>query len=185
MAGEIASKQQLRMGLARWAMVTVPAIVFLGFLSGKMAGPSSDSRWYQGLAKPAFQPPAWVFPIAWTILYILLGVALAMILNARGAKWRGLALSLFAFQMMLNLLWSPLFFGAHQVSAALLLLLVLFVAAAACTILFKSIRKMAGWLMLPYLAWLAFATLLNFEVDRLNPDAETFIAPVPQAEVIL
>jgi tryptophan-rich sensory protein len=173
------------MGFARWAMVTVPAILFLGFLSGKLAGPSGTGRWYQELAKPAFQPPTWAFPVAWSLLYILLGLALAMILNARGAKGRGLALGLFAVQMLLNLLWSPLFFGAHQVSAALILLLVLFVLATACTYAFSKIRKVAGWLMLPYLAWLAFASVLNFEVDRLNPDAETFVPAVPQTEVIL
>lgn len=183
--GQLASQGQIMRGFARWAMVCVPAIVLLGFLSGRAAGSTGESRWYQALAKPDFMPPTWAFPVAWTILYILMGLALAMILNARGAKGRGLALSLFGLQLLLNLAWSPLFFGAKQVSAALLLIVVLLILAALTCWLFLRIRKAAGYMLLPYVAWISFATLLNFQIDMLNPDAETFVPPVPAAEVIL
>ena len=92
----------------------MPLILLLGFLSGRSVPAGSDNGWYQPLVKPALTPPGWVFPVAWTTLYILIGLALAMILNARGARGRGLAVALFVGQFALNLAWTPLFFGAHR-----------------------------------------------------------------------
>lgn len=172
---EIASKQQLRWAFARWAMVTVPLIVLLGFASSRMFPSGSDNRWYAMLIKPGFTPPDWVFPVAWTTIYVLLGLALAMIINARGSKLRGLAILLFAMQLIVNLVWSPLFFGAHQVSTAFVAILLMFVLTLGTTLLFARIRSGAAWLMAPYLVWLAFAGALNFEIDRLNPNAATLV----------
>lgn len=179
---EIASKRQLRLAFFRWAMVTVPFIVLLGFLSGRIVPSADTNLWYQMLQKPPLTPPGWVFPIAWTIIYVLMGLALAMILNARGAAWRGPALALFAVQMVGNLAWTPLFFGAHQLFWALVLIVVTFLLALATTILFGRIRTRAAWLMVPYLAWLCFAGMLNLGFDRLNPNAEALVpgAQAPQ-----
>ena len=102
-----------------------------------------------------------MFPVAWTALYILIGLALAMILNARGSRLRGVAIALFAMQMVLNLAWTPLFFGAHQVTAAFWLIVFMFVISIATTLVFGRIRKAAAWLMVPYLAWLCFAGMLD------------------------
>lgn len=173
--GEIASPGQLRMSYLRWALVTVPAVVFLGFLSGWLAGSGQDNPWYAALEKPALTPPGWVFPAAWTTLYIMLGLAIAMILNARGARLRGPAIALFLFQLALNLAWTPLFFGAHQVTAAFWLILFMLIAAIATTFAFARVRRAAAWLMLPYLVWISFAGMLTLGVDRLNPDAETLV----------
>ncbi|WP_343521506.1 TspO/MBR family protein [Sphingomonas sp.] len=172
---EIASKGQLRLAYLRWAIVTVPFVVLLGFASGRLFPSGEANLWYQMLQKPAETPPGWAFPVAWTLLYVLMGLALAMIVNARGSRLRGPALALFAVQLAANLAWSPLFFGFHQVSAALLLIGVIFVLALATTILFGRIRKGAAWLMVPYLAWLCFAGLLNYKIDQLNPNAETLV----------
>lgn len=172
---EIASKGQLRLAFLRWAMVTVPFIVLLGFASGRLFPSGEENLWYQMLQKPAETPPGWVFPVAWTALYVLLGLAVAMIINARGSRLRGTALTLFAVQMAANFAWSPLFFGFHQVSAALVLIGLIFVLALATAILFGRIRKGAAWLMVPYLAWLCFAGVLNYKIDRLNPNAETLV----------
>lgn len=172
---EIASKGQLRLAYLRWAIVTVPFIVLLGFASGRLFPSGDENLWYQMLQKPAETPPGWVFPVAWTMLYVLLGLALAMIVNARGSRLRGPALALFAVQMAANLAWSPLFFGFHQVSAALILIGVILVLALATTIVFGRIRKGAAWLMVPYLAWLCFAGILNYKIDQLNPNAETLV----------
>jgi benzodiazapine receptor len=174
--GQVASKQQLRMAFMRWAIVIVPLVLMLGILSGRLANSGYGNPWFAALAKPGFMPPGWAFGLAWTILYILTGLALAMIVSARGARLRRLAVALFVVQLLLNLAWSPLFFGAHQVSAAFGLILVLIVAAAATTLVFARVRPTAAALMLPYLAWLLFAAALNFAIDRLNPDAET-LAP--------
>ncbi len=183
--GELASKEQLRMSFVRWALVTVPATVFLGFLSGRMSNSGFGNRWFDALQKPSFFPPGWMFGAVWTILYILLGLVLAMLLHARGAKGRTLALGLFVVQMALNLIWSPLFFAAHQVSLALILMLVLLILATATVFAVAPIRKNAAWMMVPYLAWLCVATILNFRMDQLNPDAELMVPAAPAAEIIL
>lgn len=180
---EIASHGQLRLAYLRWALFTVPAIVMLGLLSGRIANSGYGNRWFASLAKPAFMPPGWAFGAAWTILYVLMALALAMVLHARGARWRGLAVILFLGQFALNLLWSPLFFRAHQVDNALILILVLILLVAATMALFWRIRRAAGLLLLPYLAWLGFAALLNYEIARLNPGAETLVAPALRTQI--
>ena len=108
---EIASKQQLRASFLRWAVVTVPLILLLGFAAGGSVSAGSDNGWYAALTKPAATPPDWVFPVVWSVLYVMMGIALAMILHARGARSRGLAIALFAAQLIVNLIWNPLFFG--------------------------------------------------------------------------
>jgi translocator protein len=183
--GQIASKQQLRMSFVRWALVTVPAIVFLGFLSGRVSNSGYGNRWFDALSKPDIMPPGWVFGVAWTILYIMLGIALAMILHARGAKGRGLALGLFATQLVLNLIWSPMFFAAHKVTSAFWLILVILGLAIATTIAFAPIRKAAAWLLVPYMVWLSFASILNYKIDQMNPDAETLVPEAPRTQIVL
>lgn len=170
----IASRSQLRMSFLRWALVTVPLILLLGIAAGRV----SDSRdgWFAALVKPEAMPPAWAFPVAWSILYVMMGFAVAMILHARGARGRGVALGLFGAQFLLNLGWSPLFFGAHKVDLALLVIVAMLALAIATTVAFGRIRKLAAWLLVPYLAWLCFASILNYQIAALNPDAET-LAP--------
>jgi translocator protein len=183
--GELASKQQLRMSYIRWALVSVPAILFLGISAGNMSNSGFGNRWFDALVKPEIFPPGWVFGLVWAILYTLLGLVLAMLLHARGAKGRGLALGLFGVQLLLNFLWSPLFFGAHQVSLALILILVILILATATTFAIAPIRKMAALMMVPYLIWLSIASLLNLQLDWMNPEAEMMVPPTPAAEVLL
>ncbi|MEC3910465.1 TspO/MBR family protein [Sphingobium sp. CR2-8] len=180
---QIASPGQLRLAYLRWALVTVPAIVFLGFLSGRLANSGYGNRWFDALEKPTLMPPGWAFGVAWTILYVMMALAFAIVLHARGANGRGGAIALFLTQLILNLLWSPLFFRAHQVGSALALILILLVLVAVTTALFWRIRRFAGVLLLPYLAWLAFASFLNYEIGRLNPDAATLVAPALKTQV--
>ncbi|QIG79619.1 TspO/MBR family protein [Stakelama tenebrarum] len=180
---EIASKGQLRLAYLRWAVVTVPFILLLGFTSARLVPSGSDNLWYSQLAKPAILPDEWVFPAAWTIIYILLGLALAMIINARGSKLRGPALVVFAVQMGVNLLWTPLFFGMHQIFWALVVIGVLIALVLITTILFGRIRVGAALLLLPYLAWLCFAGMLLYQVDQLNPNAESLV-PSPSSDQI-
>jgi tryptophan-rich sensory protein len=182
---EIASRGQLRMAYARYALVTVPAILLLGTLSGKAANSGYGNPWFDALAKPAFMPPGWAFPVAWTILYILLGLSLAMILNARGAKGRGLAIGIFLVQLALNYSWSPLFFAAHKVATALLVIVAMIILTAIAAFLFARIRRTAAWLLIPYLAWLCFAAALNFEIGRLNPDAERLAPGAGETHIAL
>lgn len=182
---EIASKGQLRMSFLRWAFVTVPAVLLLGLLSGSMASTGSDNLWYAALQKPTGTPPNWVFPVAWTSIYILIGLALAVVLNARGARLRGPAVALFIVQMLLNIAWMPLFFGAHQVFWALVLIWTLFALALVTTFLFGRIRSLAAWLMVPYLVWLSYAGMLTIGIDRLNPNATTLVPPGATTQIPL
>lgn len=182
--GGIASKNQLRMSFLRWAIVTVPLIVLLGFLSAASVRVGSASPWYVALAKPALTPPPWVFPVAWTSLYIMLGLALAMILHARGARGRGAAIAVFAAQFAFNLAWTPLFFGAHRVGAALLVIVIMLVLSIVTTIMFGRIRTIAAWLMVPYMVWISFAGVLTFGIGRLNPDAETLVPAARTSQML-
>lgn len=175
---EIASAAQLRMSYVRWALVAVPGVVFLGFASGRVGGGAAGNLWYEQLAKPAIQPPGWAFPVAWSLLYIMIGLALALVLNARGSRHRAYAVALFAVQFAINLAWSPMFFAAHQVLLAFVLILVMLAFAIATTIAFGRVRTLAAWLMVPYLLWLSFASILNWQTHVLNPNAESL---VPQA----
>ena len=175
----------MRWAYLRWAMVTVPLIILLGFGSSQFAPSGDKSAWYRELAKPALNPPGYVFPIAWTALYVMLGLALAMIINARGSRYRGLAIVLFAVQMVLNLVWTPVFFGVHLVFAAFLIIVAMFVVALVTTLIFGRIRKAAAWLMVPYLAWLCFAGALNFGIMKLNPGAEALVPSSSDAQMTI
>lgn len=180
---EIATKEQLRGAFLRWAVVTVPLILLLGFASSRIAPAGAENRWYAALVRPTITPPDWVFPVAWSALYIMMGLALAMIIHARGSRLRVLAITLFALQLVLNLAWSPLFFGMHQVWPALTLLVAIFVVALATTLAFGRIRSAAAWLMVPYLAWLCFAGVLNWQVGKLNPNASTLVPSSASAQM--
>ncbi|KIU30171.1 CrtK protein [Sphingomonas melonis] len=163
------------MSFLRWAIVTVPLILLLGFASGRAVPAGSENSWYVALQKPALTPPGWVFPVAWTSLYILLGLAVALILHARGARGRGLALAVFAVQFALNLAWTPLFFGAHRIGAALVVIVAMLLLSIVTTLLFGRIRTAAAWLMVPYMVWISFAGVLTWRIGQLNPGAETLV----------
>ncbi|MET0307222.1 MAG: TspO/MBR family protein [Sphingomonas sp.] len=173
---EIASKGQLRLAYLRWAIFTVPLILLLGFLSASLAPSGDKNLWYARLAKPDAMPPGWAFPVAWSILYVLMGLALAMVINARGSRMRMPAIVLFVLQMAANLVWSPIFFGMHQVVSALVVLGLLFGLALVTAYLFAQVRRGAALLMLPYLAWICYAGFLLYQIHTLNPDASR-IAP--------
>jgi benzodiazapine receptor len=176
MTGSIVSQKQLRASFLRWTALTVPGMLLLGFGAAQLAPTGKDNAWYAALNKPAFNPPDWVFPVAWSLLYVILGIALAMILNARGARLRTPALIVFFAQLVINLSWSPLFFGLHQVVFALVLVGLMFGVTMLMTILFSQVRGLAAVLLVPYLAWLLFAAYLNYEILALNPGVET-LAP--------
>ncbi len=151
------------------ALVTVPVVLGLGFLMGQLSDNGYGNPWFDALAKPAAMPPGWAFGAAWSLLYVLLGLALALIWTAPPSPARSAGLALFAAQLALNFAWSPLFFAAHQVELALAALAAMLLLSIAASDRFARARPAAAWLMAPYLAWLAFAFFLNFEILRLNP----------------
>jgi len=152
------------------------AFVLLGSLSGFVANSGYSNAWFAALDKPAFMPPGWMFGLVWTSLYTLMGLALALVWTAPKSAGRQAALSLFFAQLAVNFAWSPIFFGARMVEIGLLVIAVMFILAAMATWRFARIRPLAGWLLVPYLAWLCLAAALNFEIGRLNPGADA--API-------
>jgi benzodiazapine receptor len=169
----LASKSQLRMSFLRYALFTVPAILLCGTLSGSLSGSGGGNAWFAALAKPAAMPPGWVFGVAWTILYILLGLSLAMLLHARGAEARPRALSLFALQLALNFAWPPVFFALHQIGPALSIIAAMIVGTVALIVVIWRLRIVAALLLYPYLGWLMFASVLNYQILQLNPNSQT------------
>ena len=155
----------------KYALVTVPSIVLLGSLSGWLSNSGYGNPWFDSLIKPFFMPPGWVFGVVWPILYVLLGLALALILAEPPSAKRRAALILFFAQLALNFAWSPVFFGAHAIQPALMIIVVMVGLAALAASQFRQIRLLAGLLMLPYLFWLCFAAALNSAIGSLNPAA--------------
>ena len=161
------------MSFLRYAVITVPAIVLLGTLSGFLSNSGYSNPWFDALRKPGFMPPGWAFGVAWTILYILIGISLAMLLHAKGARKRERAIILFGLMLVINLAWSQVFFGMHKVTFALGMIAAMIVLTASLILILWRIRIVAALLLYPYLGWLMFAGLLNYEILRLNPNAET------------
>lgn len=168
----LASRGQLRASFLRWALLIVPAVSLLGFLSGRLAQSGPGNPWFDALVKPDLYPPPATFGIVWSVLYVMMGVALTLVVTARGAPGRGAAIAAFAVQLALNLAWTPLFFGAHRITAALYLLVAIDIAVVATVVLFWRVRRSAALLLLPYLAWVLFATVLNWQFLAANPDAD-------------
>jgi len=182
---QLASAGQLRASLLRWSLVLVPGVVLLGFVSAQLGGSGADDPWFAGLAKPALYPPPAIFGIVWAVLYALMGLAAAMIASARGARGRGLALAVFAFQLLAMFAWSPVFFGMHRIFAALGVVVAIDLLVALAVVLFWRVRPVAGLLLVPCLGWVIFATLLNWEILRLNPDADGMPTANPVTRVQL
>ena len=143
---------------------------FLVFLFACMAAGLTGSlfppgKWYSELNKPVWTPPNWVFPVAWPILYLLMSYSGATLANLESA---GSALALWALQISLNTLWTPVSFGLKNLKLGLIIILLLLVSVAICTYVFWLYAWISGLLFLPYLAWVVFAAALNAAVFKLN-----------------
>ena len=145
--------------------------ITLPFLAGGIGSAFTTAAiptWYANLNKPVFTPPGWVFGPAWSILYILMGIAFYLVWSKTNFKGYQTALIFFVVQLVLNALWSILFFGLKQPLYALLEIIVLWVAILLTLIPFYKIDKTAGLLLIPYLAWVTFAAILNLSIVILN-----------------
>lgn len=145
--------------------------LFLIFLAACAAPATTGAMfqpgdWYRALRKPAWTPPDWVFPVAWTTLYILMAWAAARVGGLPGA---GVALGFWAVQIAFNALWTPVFFGLRRMGAGLAVLGVLWLAVAATMIALWQLDAWAGLMFVPYLLWCTIAGALNYSVWRLNP----------------
>ena len=156
-------------GVRKW----LPLVEYIGLceavgLAGAYFTAHAIPTWYASLTKPPFNPPNWLFGPVWTLLYICIGIAGWRIWREPSSPHRNRAFKLWWIQLALNAIWTPIFFGAHATFAALIVIVLLDITVLA---LLKPAFKtctVAGALLLPYLAWILFATLLNEELWRLN-----------------
>jgi benzodiazapine receptor len=150
-------------------IVVAIVICELAGLLGSVFTMPSIPGWYAGLAKPSFSPPNWIFGPVWTVLFALMGLA-AYLVYEKGSKKPEVrrALTVFGVQLLLNVLWSIVFFGAHMILGALVIIVLLWAAILATILAFRGISKAAAGLLVPYILWVSFATVLNISLYVLN-----------------
>ncbi len=145
----------------------IPQLVAAGGAYFTITGRGS---WYQSIQKPAWNPPSWVFAPVWTTLYILMGVAFYLVWKSNASvKIKRTAIIFFIIQLLLNFLWSYIFFGQHLIGVAVIEIVCLWLAILATIFAFSKISKLAAWLLVPYISWVSFAALLTYAIWRLSP----------------
>lgn len=147
----------------------IAACQLVGFLGSFFTRPAIPG-WYAGLQKPAFTPPSWLFGPAWVTLYLLMGIAAYLVWH-KGLARPGVrtALLVFAFQLLLNAAWSPVFFGLRSPLAGAVVIVLLWLAILLTILSFRKVSPPAALLLLPYLAWVTYASALNISIYFLNP----------------
>lgn len=150
-------------------IIMVSVCLGLGYMSGQVTQ-SSVETWYPTLVKPSFNPPNWAFPVAWTTLFMFMGIAAGLVWAKIEEKLKKvqIALLFFGLQLILNALWSILFFGLRNPRFALIEIILLWILIYQTYLKFKRINATAGYLFIPYLAWVGFATILNGSIVYLN-----------------
>jgi tryptophan-rich sensory protein len=163
MARSSATNQTL--GLAGWLLAS--------FIAGAIGGLASttDASFYGQLLQPAWAPPAWLFGPVWSVLFVLMGISAWLVWRQYGFRGAGVALKLFAAQLLANALWPWLFFAWQQGAVAFIEICLLWLLIAATMVAFWRLHRVAALLLAPYLAWVSFAAALNFALLRLNPVA--------------
>lgn len=125
--------------------------------------------WYAQLNKPWFNPPNWIFSPVWTSLYIMMGIALWLVWKSDAPqKLKQRAIYLFAAQLVLNFFWSLIFFNLHQIGWALVEIVAMWATILLTIFAFAKVNKLAAWLLVPYISWVSFATILNYSIWQLN-----------------
>ncbi|GAB4193026.1 MAG: tryptophan-rich sensory protein [Calditrichia bacterium] len=143
-----------------WIIISLSA----GFIGSQF----SPDHWYEALNKPTWNPPNYIFGPVWTMLYILMGISAWLVWRKYKLSGASIAFVFFFFQLILNTLWSYLFFGLHRPDLAFMEIIVLWIAILVTLISFYKLHKTAALLLLPYLGWVTFAAVLNFTLWQLN-----------------
>ena len=142
--------------------------VAIGAASGFFTS-SEIPGWYQTINKPTWNPPSWLFGPVWTTLYVMMGIALFLIWKSDASQSvKKTAIILFAVQMLLNFFWSFIFFNQHQIGWAVVEIITMWVFILLTIFAFAPISKTAAWLLVPYISWVSFATILNYTIWQLN-----------------
>ncbi len=149
------------------------AACFAAAMTGAFFGPG---KWYEALEKPSWTPPNWAFPVVWTLLYGMIAAAGWMVWTAAAPEAATLAIGLWVAQIVLNALWSPVFFGLRRMDLGMVVVSGMWLAIVGCILVFWPIDITAALLMVPYLAWVSVAAALNLAVWRRNPHAADLAA---------
>ena len=155
------SRRKTVLGLIGWLL--------LCFAAASLGALFMPGAWYAGLKKPPWNPPAWIFGPVWSALYTMMAVAAWLVWQRGGVAAQRRPLGLFLAQLVLNAAWTPLFFGLHRPGVAFAEIFLLWLAIAASLVAFRPVSRVAAWLLVPYLAWVSFAAMLNGTLWRLNP----------------
>lgn len=148
-----------------WPLFTI--FLLTCFAAGSTGGLFPPGPWYRDMKKPSWTPPNWLFPVAWSVLYVCMAVAASRVAMLPG---NGLVMALWGLQIALNTLWTPVFFGLRRIRLGMAVLTGLWLAVAACMLSMLELDVIAGVLFLPYLVWVTVAGALNASVWQLNPE---------------
>ncbi len=160
MTVESVSRSRNVLGLCGWLVAC-----FAAASPGALFMPG---EWYASLQKPTWNPPAWVFGPVWTTLYTMMAVSAWLVWKRGGFVAQRKPLALFLTQLVLNAAWTPLFFGLHLIGLAFAEMILLWLAIATTLVAFRPVNPTAAWLLVPYLAWVSFAAVLNGALWNLN-----------------
>ncbi|MFM2338782.1 MAG: hypothetical protein RL115_1975 [Bacteroidota bacterium] len=156
--------------MTNWLKLVIAILIpiIIGGLSGFFTA-NNVGTWYTTIQKPSWNPPNWIFGPVWTTLYILMGIALYLVWKADSSDFlKKLAIFFFTLQLVLNFFWSFIFFQQHEMGWALVEIIALWLAILVTIFSFANISKTAAWLLVPYIAWVSFATILNYTLWKIN-----------------
>lgn len=165
--GIVNNFESMRKNIFFKLIIAIAVSEMAGVIGSLFTMPAIQSGWYANIIKPTLNPPAWVFGPVWTTLFVLMGIAAFLVWKKNDKKIK-IALGIFIGQLVLNTLWSFVFFGLHNPGGALVEIVFLWFAILATIIAFFRISKPAAWLLLPYILWVSFAAYLNFAIWSLN-----------------
>jgi translocator protein len=148
--------------------VSIVIPVAVGATAGLFTATGVDS-WYQTINKPSWNPPSWIFAPVWTSLYVMMGIAFYLVWKSDNSEvLKKTAISLFAVQLILNFFWSFIFFNQQQPGWALVEIIAMWIFILLTIFAFAQVSKPAAWLLVPYISWVSFATVLNYTIWQLN-----------------
>ena len=151
-----------------WSIIVLVGFVGICFLAATTGAMFRPGDWYEQLRKPVWRPPNWVFPPAWTFLYLTIAVSGWLVWRTSGFAGAAFPFAIYLVQLILNASWSPIFFGMRRPDLAFIEVVMLWLSIIATIAAFHRVNAVAAWLLLPYLAWVTFAAALNLTIWRLN-----------------
>lgn len=149
-------------------IISLILTIGVGGLAGYATAGETSGEWFTTLHKPSYQPPNWLFAPVWTTLYVLMGIALYLVWKQPATRSRNIAIGFFMLQLAFNFLWSFIFFKWHMPDIAFAEIILLWITILVTIFRFSKFSKAAAWLLVPYIAWVSFASILNYDIMQMN-----------------